>query len=174
MSIAGFSEPSDADVDDIELWYPRFPTTSPAIDLEMARYVMANLGDRFCELVEQEKEAMMWVSADSKIVWKRAVQGVREMCDVCDTTLFNMHWCCHKCGFVVCIDCYRNKAKKTGSNQVSWKRPMNCKTILSKNAWCKSGVFAERVGSVAQGGISRKLIPRSHTPWVGVFPRKCQ
>lgn len=38
--------------------------------------------------------------------------GVREMCDVCDTTLFNMHWVCHKCGFVVCLDCYKVKAQK--------------------------------------------------------------
>lgn len=45
------------------------------------------------------------------IAWKRAVQGVREMCDVCDTTLFNMHWVCHKCGFVVCLDCYKAKVK---------------------------------------------------------------
>lgn len=33
------------------------------------------------------------------------------MCDVCDTTLFNTHWACHRCGFVVCIDCYRVKRK---------------------------------------------------------------
>lgn len=33
------------------------------------------------------------------------------MCDVCDTTLFNTHWVCHRCGFVVCIDCYRVKRK---------------------------------------------------------------
>ena len=45
------------------------------------------------------------------IAWKRAVTGVREMCDVCDTTLFNMHWVCHKCGFVVCLDCYKAKIK---------------------------------------------------------------
>ena len=50
----------------------------------------------------------------AKVAWKRAVQGVREMCDVCDTTLFNMHWACHKCGFVVCIDCYRQRTRKTG------------------------------------------------------------
>lgn len=48
---------------------------------------------------------------DNKRLWKRAVQGVREMCDVCDTTLFNTHWVCHRCGFVVCIDCYRVKRK---------------------------------------------------------------
>ena len=46
------------------------------------------------------------LSLPAKVAWKRAVQGVREMCDVCYTTLFNMHWVCHKCGFVVCIDCY--------------------------------------------------------------------
>ena len=43
------------------------------------------------------------------------MQGVREMCDVCDTTLFNMHWVCHKCGFVVCIDCYRLRTRRGGS-----------------------------------------------------------
>ena len=45
----------------------------------------------------------------SKVVWKRAIQGVREMCDACDATLFNVHWTCGKCGFAVCADCYRAK-----------------------------------------------------------------
>jgi hypothetical protein len=40
------------------------------------------------------------------IAWKRVIQGVREMCDVCDANLFNFHWACGKCGFVVCLDCY--------------------------------------------------------------------
>lgn len=43
---------------------------------------------------------------DRAVIWKRVVKGVREMCDLCDTTLFNYHWTCGKCGFVVCIDCY--------------------------------------------------------------------
>uniref|UniRef100_W5MTG7 Lysine-specific demethylase n=1 Tax=Lepisosteus oculatus TaxID=7918 RepID=W5MTG7_LEPOC len=42
-----------------------------------------------------------------KVAWKRAVRGIREMCDVCETTLFNIHWVCRKCGFGVCLDCYR-------------------------------------------------------------------
>lgn len=37
------------------------------------------------------------------------------MCDVCETTLFNYHWACSKCGFAVCIDCY--KARKCGRNR---------------------------------------------------------
>ena len=43
------------------------------------------------------------------IAWKRMVQGVREMCDVCETNLFNYHWACGRCGFVVCVDCYHDR-----------------------------------------------------------------
>ena len=38
----------------------------PDIDVVMAKYMITHIGDRFCELVEQEKEAMSWVSPDSK------------------------------------------------------------------------------------------------------------
>ncbi len=41
------------------------------------------------------------------VTWKRPVRGVREMCDVCKTTLFNHHWICGMCGMFVCLDCYQ-------------------------------------------------------------------
>uniref|UniRef100_H2YD05 JmjC domain-containing protein n=1 Tax=Ciona savignyi TaxID=51511 RepID=H2YD05_CIOSA len=31
------------------------------------------------------------------------------MCDACETTLFNLHWVCSKCGFGVCCDCYKGR-----------------------------------------------------------------
>lgn len=108
---AGFSELSDADPDDIEPWLPRYPVEEPVLDKEIGKFILSKVGDKFCELVEQEKEAKSLSGMDPPIVWKRAVTGVREMCDVCDTTLFNMHWVCHRCGFVVCLDCYKAKIK---------------------------------------------------------------
>ncbi|XP_005091148.2 probable JmjC domain-containing histone demethylation protein 2C [Aplysia californica] len=109
VTIDGFSELSDADPDDIEPWLPRYPVEEPDLDVENSKFIISKVGDKFCELVEQEKEAKSWAV---KIAWKRAVQGVREMCDVCDTTLFNMHWVCQKCGFVVCLDCYKVRMKE--------------------------------------------------------------
>lgn len=47
------------------------------------------------------------------------MNGVREMCDVCDTTIFNYHWSCGKCGFAVCIDCY--KIRQEGGARV-WNK----------------------------------------------------
>jgi len=38
----------------------------PQMDVEMAKYVITHVGDRFCELVESEKEARTWVSQDGE------------------------------------------------------------------------------------------------------------
>lgn len=54
---------------------------------------------------------LLYKILDSVMSWKRVVQGVREMCDVCDSTLFNHHWACGKCGFVVCVECYKSKSR---------------------------------------------------------------
>lgn len=62
----GFSNPTDADAVDIALWMPMTPIVNPQIDVKMAKYIVKNVGNRFCELVEQEKDAMSWVSTNSK------------------------------------------------------------------------------------------------------------
>ena len=41
-------------------------------------------------------------------VWKQSVKGVRELCDTCETTLFNFHWVCRNCGFCVCPICHQH------------------------------------------------------------------
>ncbi|XP_047041028.1 lysine-specific demethylase 3B isoform X1 [Helicoverpa zea] len=111
LAVAGFSDPyKDAEEDDKKLWLSS-SAGAAELDIEMSCFLLRVIGDQFCELLQQEKEAESYHKNDDKmIVWKRVVQGVREMCDVCETTLFNFHWTCGKCGFVVCLDCYKWRA----------------------------------------------------------------
>ena len=44
-----------------------FLVANPLLDTVMAKYIISHVGDQFCQLVEQEKEAMSWVSPDSKL-----------------------------------------------------------------------------------------------------------
>ena len=78
------------------------------MDAALARRLLASLRGNFDRMMREEREALqLHVGEDMTRGWKRVVQGVREMCDACDSTLFNLHWACQRCGFVVCIDCYR-------------------------------------------------------------------
>ncbi|KAJ8920426.1 hypothetical protein NQ315_005292 [Exocentrus adspersus] len=115
LAIAGFSDPhKDALEDDLKLWLPSAENPPPDLDLETSRFLLKQVGDHFCDLLVQEKEAYAeHMSDDKTVAWKRVIQGVREMCDVCETTLFNFHWVCDKCGFVACIDCYKSRKKGT-------------------------------------------------------------
>ena len=108
----------DATEDDLKLWLPlpeKQSDNSSQLDLgvEMAVYLLTHVGDQFCRMVQTEKEvkckalaSVMEDGAPLKVAWKRTVEGVRETCDVCETTLFNFHWACGECGYVVCIDCH--------------------------------------------------------------------
>ncbi|KAM6136095.1 lysine-specific demethylase 3A isoform 2-T2 [Phoenicopterus ruber ruber] len=119
----GFLTPNKYDPEAISLWLP-LSKNVVGLDLDTAKYILANIGDHFCQLVISEKEVMSTIEPHRQVAWKRAVRGVREMCDVCDTTIFNLHWVCSKCGFGVCVDCYRMKKKSLheddDSDTFSW------------------------------------------------------
>lgn len=135
LAIAGFSDPhKDASEEDLRLWLPGKDNQETGkddkseknekdkgdredLDLETAHRLLRQVGDQFCDLLHQEKDALQeHMAEDGTVAWKRVIQGVREMCDVCETTLFNYHWACGKCGFVVCIDCY--KGRKNGTIKI--------------------------------------------------------
>ena len=104
---AGFCDPKqDAQIEDLKLWLPSQDLAPVNMDKETACTILKNLSSQFRKIYKQEAEAEQFAE-DLTPAWKRVVQGVREMCDVCEATLFNKHWACGKCGFVVCIDCYR-------------------------------------------------------------------
>ncbi|KAG7325568.1 hypothetical protein KOW79_011884 [Hemibagrus wyckioides] len=116
IRIDGFSSPDQHDEEALSLWAPDTCEEND-LDLETSKYILSYIGDKFCQLVMSEKTAATWIKKDAKIAWKRAVRGVRESCDACEATLFNIHWVCQKCGFVVCLDCYKAKEKKNSKDK---------------------------------------------------------
>ncbi|KAB1271607.1 putative JmjC domain-containing histone demethylation protein 2C [Camelus dromedarius] len=116
VRIDGFSSPDQYDDEAMSLWTHE-NYEDDELDIETSKYILDIIGDKFCQLVTSEKTALSWVKKDVKIAWKRAVRGVREMCDACEATLFNIHWVCQKCGFVVCLDCYKGKERKSSRDK---------------------------------------------------------
>lgn len=57
----GFCEPADCSADDVLLWMP-LPLPSSEMTVDIAKYIVEHVGNRFCKLVEQEKEAVTWAN----------------------------------------------------------------------------------------------------------------
>ncbi|XP_054081690.1 lysine-specific demethylase 3A isoform X5 [Zeugodacus cucurbitae] len=116
LVVAGFPNPyTDPTADDLRIWQPDKHSVPTAgwMDIQVARYILLHAGDQFCYLWQQEAEALrLHENPNSIIAWKKVVQGLREICDVCDTTLFNFHWTCDKCGFGVCLDCFKDRKEQ--------------------------------------------------------------
>ncbi|KAF0025000.1 hypothetical protein F2P81_021881, partial [Scophthalmus maximus] len=112
----GFSTPDQFDEEALALWAPGALDESH-LDQTTAKYILSFIGDKFCQIVVTENTAASWLKKETKLAWKRAVRGVREMCDACEATLFNIHWVCQKCGFVVCLDCYKAKERRSSKDK---------------------------------------------------------
>ena len=111
LRASGFSTPNDAKEEDLKIWIPTTDSEVEKLKQSDAKFLIEFVGEHFCNLVTQERRALELHKGigPGTNAWKSVVAGVREMCDVCDTTLFNIHWVCSDCGFVVCIDCYKSR-----------------------------------------------------------------
>jgi hypothetical protein len=45
--------------------------------------------------------------------------GWREVCDECSTTLFNYHYMCKICGYMICIECSNEFSQKNTEKRKS-------------------------------------------------------
>ncbi|CAH0720118.1 unnamed protein product, partial [Brenthis ino] len=172
LAIAGFSDPyKDAEEEDKKLWLSS-SAGAAELDIEMSCFLLREIGDQFCELLQQEKEAESHhINEDKTIAWKRVVQGVREICDVCETTLFNFHWTCGKCGFVVCLDCYKSRTSgESGNSPTESNSSANTSTNGERDSFgwltCTSGGAhpARRLllTQIAAGGALTAAAARAH------------
>merc|ERR1719225_78171 len=107
----GFLDPySDPSEQDRALW------TSPTkkdLDVDTAKMILLRAGGEFCNLAKTELDmvANYKKNVSGSVIWKRLQPQVREMCDVCSTSLFNAHFTCDQCGIIVCIDCQQVRLK---------------------------------------------------------------
>ena len=116
VTVVGYLDPhkdvreGTVTTNDLAIWRPTASKAATSDDADKAKFILGLIGDQFCDMVLQEQKCVRLnrEQADNKlVVWKRAVKGVREMCDVCATTLFNYHWTCGRCGVFACLDCYK-------------------------------------------------------------------
>jgi len=131
LAVAGYPDPhKNVDNIDLSMWLPNTHLSDPSdFNIQASTKILGDAGGQFCTFVKEEIDALKfnlpYNGKPRQILWKKCVNGVREMCDVCRTTIFNHHWCCRKCGFVVCVDCF--KAKLLGT-QLTEKQ-----TIVQRN-----------------------------------------
>jgi len=119
LAVAGYPDPyKNIENIDLSLWLPNTLLSDRSdFNIQASTKILGDAGGQFCMFVKDEIDALNFNlprnGKPRKILWKKSVNGIREMCDVCRTTIFNHHWCCRKCGFVVCIDCFKAKLKGT-------------------------------------------------------------
>jgi len=119
LAVAGYPDPfKNMSLIDFHMWLPKKYESDPCdFNIRASTKILEDAGGQFCMFVKEEIDALKlnlpYNGKPRKILWKKCVKGVREMCDVCRTTIFNHHWCCRKCGFVVCVDCFKTKLNDT-------------------------------------------------------------
>lgn len=64
----GFLTPNKYDAEAINLWLPLAHCVQD-LDLDTAKYILANIGDHFCKLVMSEKEVMAAIDPNSKLLF---------------------------------------------------------------------------------------------------------
>ena len=113
--IVGYLDPSkDPKSNDVDIWVPKSVLNVGDLSEEEAFLILKKVGDLLCDIIEDEKQMKEKFQSNSRsVVWKRLHQGVREMCDVCSTTIYNLHFTCSRCGVLVCCDCFLARMKGT-------------------------------------------------------------
>ncbi|VVC42709.1 JmjC domain [Cinara cedri] len=141
LTIAGFPDPfKNATKLDFDLWKPGKVLFTPSdFKIRASIKILENIGGQLCKVIQDEKEALKlnWSETQNNKmpIWKKLLKGVREMCDPCKTTIFNYHWSCLTCGFVVCIDCVRNElgANKSTTQGVNFNQDNPAWYLCSNN-----------------------------------------
>ncbi|TNN12004.1 Lysine-specific demethylase 3A isoform 1 [Schistosoma japonicum] len=186
LKIADFCRSTESDALERSLWEMYHPV-SPLLSPYAAKYLLECAGGLFCRLLHQELISLNGNHShqaqcekinssiarngidhtmegnkndgNNSVAWKRPVKGVREMCDVCETTMFNTHWVCGKCGYSVCTDCF-NESKLC--NLGSSSEPRDNQLKFSENGTIEKGKSKYSRGRGGPHGWASCTTTRQH------------
>ncbi|KAJ3284134.1 hypothetical protein HK104_010078 [Borealophlyctis nickersoniae] len=93
---------------------------------ESEEYILKTTAKAFQNLIGREYD---FLSRQPVKYCRPPMSGVRQSCDVCQTSIFNAHWMCCVCGMELCSDCFDGwnegepqKRKGVTINACSYKR----------------------------------------------------
>ena len=141
LLLAGYLDPKEAKPSDMEIWTPNLSFLHKDLSNDGAFFLVRKIGDLLCNIILEEKNLRSsFLSSGKQIVWKRQHQGVREMCDVCSTSIFDLHFTCSSCGLLVCSDCYLarrlgTKYKSLGMMNKPYRTRKRFRANLDVNLW---------------------------------------
>ncbi|XP_016277514.2 lysine-specific demethylase hairless isoform X1 [Monodelphis domestica] len=87
------------------------PSPDTKLSVQLAKYLLNSLGDRFCRLLRREREALAWALEEvgeptpTPIPWEDPSSP--RSCSRCYRGLFNTHWRCPHCCYRLCLACGR-------------------------------------------------------------------
>ncbi|CAF5053595.1 unnamed protein product, partial [Rotaria magnacalcarata] len=119
--VEGFTTVDKAKSKDIQ--YLLIPNSGgqPPLSFTNANYIFIQLAKVFC-LIFLHEENVRSTQNQKSIVWKQYMAGWREVCDECSTTLFNYHYMCKECGYMLCIECSNELSQINSEKRKKIKR----------------------------------------------------
>ncbi|UJR20979.1 hypothetical protein I4U23_024085 [Adineta vaga] len=116
----GFTTSSNAKPQDIESLCTSNSSGQPVLNISDANYIFTRIAKVFCLMFHHEQNERT-THNEKNIIWKKYMAGWREVCDDCSTTLFNYHYMCKQCGYMVCIECYNQFSQLTNERRKKLK-----------------------------------------------------
>ncbi|CAF3492184.1 unnamed protein product [Rotaria socialis] len=129
----GFTTSIDWQAPDPETLTTPNSSGQPPLNILDANFIFKHIARLFC-LMFQHEQSERSTYDDNSIIRKKYMAGWREVCDECLTTLFNCHYMCKQCGYMICIDCSKQLVYLSAEKKRKSKRfcPHNDSFCLSE------------------------------------------
>jgi hypothetical protein len=92
------------------IWLP-VPLNEPIEeqDVEISFHILNHIKEHFFNIIETEEGHL----GGLKKIWKKMVSGTYKKCDSCKISIFNLHFMCGSCGYMVCLHCHNIRMPQT-------------------------------------------------------------